>query len=176
MPRHRLFFALQPPATVLASLLAAVAQVQAERGPGGRPVPPDKLHLTLAFLGDCDDDASRRALEAGAMVEAPAFIFTLDQATSFAARQPPWVFTAAAGPFAGLRSSLLRNLHAQGLHADDEGRDFVPHVTWRRNARQRLAPTAIAPVPWPARDFVLYDSREGLYDVLARWPLGDDLA
>jgi 2'-5' RNA ligase len=177
MPRHRLFFGLQPPAPVLASLRAAAAQLQADGGPGGRSLPPEKLHLTLAFLGDFDDEgALRRALEAGAQVEASGFDFTLDQATSWGARQPLWVFTGVAAPFADLHASLLRCLHAQGLHADDEARAFVPHVTWLRNARQRLARTAIAPIAWPARDFVLYDSREGQYDVLARWPLGDDLA
>jgi 2'-5' RNA ligase len=177
MPRHRLFFGLQPPAPVLAQLLAAAARVQAQSAPGGRPVPREKLHLTLAFLGDFDDeDAVRRACDAGAQVEASGFDFILDQATSFGTRQPLWVFAGDAAPFAKLHAGLLRCLNAQDLHAHDEPRVFLPHVTWLRHARGRLPRMQIAPIAWPAREFVLYDSRQGQYHVLARWPLGDDLA
>ena len=172
MAAHRLFFGLQPPPPVLARLQQAAARLQADRVPGGRPVPAEKLHLTLAFLGDVEgEDVLRRAFDAGACVAAPGFDFRLDHALSFGGRQPPWVFAGASAPFAALQDSLQRCLHVQGLHARDEARAFVPHVTWLRNARARLPRTDISPIAWSAGELALYDSRDGNYAVLERWPL-----
>jgi len=172
MSRHRLFFGLQPPAPVLAQLLAAAAQVQAAHAPGGRATPAEKLHLTLAFLGDFEEgDAVRHALTAGGRLDATRFDFVLDRVQSLGGRQPLWVFAGDGAAFAPLHASLVQCLHALGVPAQDEARAFLPHLTWLRNARMRLPPTPIAPIAWPARDFLLYDSRGGHYEVLGRWPL-----
>jgi len=172
MSEHRLFVGLQPTLPVLGQLRQAGEALQAELAPGGRRVPAEKLHLTLAFLGDFHgEDAVRRALAAGALVDESRIEFELDHAASLGARQPLWVFTGASPPFERLHAGLLRGLHAHGLRPQDEARAFLPHVTWLRNARKRLARTVIAPIAWSAREFVLYDSCRGKYEVLARWPL-----
>jgi 2'-5' RNA ligase len=56
-----------------------------------------------------------------------------------------------------------------------ETRAFQAHVTVARKVRTAPATAAIAPVPWPARDFCLVESTAAPagseYRVIARWPL-----
>jgi 2'-5' RNA ligase len=175
-PRHRLFFALVPPPAVLADIGLVADALRQQQAARGRPVGSEQWHLTLAFLGDfAEADAPERARRAGEEAAACAqpFDVVLDRIGSFPGARPPWFLTGDAAPILPLQSRLVAALQAAGLEPKDAGRVFVPHVTLLRNAHGPLPPTPIAPISWPAREFVLIDSgsAERGYVTLQRWPL-----
>ena len=61
-PTRRLFFALWPDEVMRGGLARAIRK--AVRGSGGRPVPTESLHITLAFLGSVPE---RRVAALGAL-------------------------------------------------------------------------------------------------------------
>lgn len=175
--KHRLFFALLPDKGMLARILAAAEALRTQRTPRGRWVPSERLHLTLAFLGDfpaSNSDLVGRALAAGDSVRARPFELTLDSASSFPGRRPPWVLRCERSresllPFV---QSLVAALEGGGFRT--EAREFVPHVTLLRDADSALDPTDIDPIRWPVQDFALMQSRSAPvreYVVLRRWRL-----
>lgn len=160
--RHRLFFALWPdPATRL-----ALTRLQGALG--GKPTPPEKLHLTLAFLGQQPASALpalHRLLE---NVPARAMQLQLDTYGHFSGPRIAWAGMREAPPaLLALHEALMGELAALGLLAPDRGA-FRPHVTLTRNVT--AAPTApLAPLPWLADEMVLVESSSatGRYQVLA---------
>lgn len=173
--RHRLFFALWPGEGVRASLSAAAGGLRSAHPVRGRWLAPQRYHLTLRFLGDCDGARESAALRAGAMVRAAGFDLAIDRAGSFGGRSIPWWLGCGQLPPAlrGLADALDAALRLTGLGVQP-GPAFVPHVTVLRDAQARLPDLPIAPVSWPVRDFVLVHSVPGSqsgYHVLARWPL-----
>jgi hypothetical protein len=52
IPGRRMFFALWPEPPLQAAMAAAGGAVARNRNLGGRDIPPERLHLTLLFLGD----------------------------------------------------------------------------------------------------------------------------
>jgi 2'-5' RNA ligase len=175
--RQRLFFALLPPADVRAGIASAAALLAARFAPGGRAIAPEQWHLTLRFLGDfpAGSDAAERARWAGAQVRAAPCALVLDLAASFPGARPPWVLRGAGARQAleGLHAGLCAALAAAGFAPGEPAHAFVPHVTLVRHATQALPPTPIAPIAWPARDFVLLESlpAERRYVERGRWPL-----
>lgn len=161
----RLFFAAWPPPDT-ARALAAWA-----RPLGGRPIPADKIHLTLAFLGDADP---ARALAAASSVRGHAHHMPIDTAKYWKHNQIVWV-----GPrdTPAALQALVYSLHAALQRAGFtlEPRPFAAHVTLVRKAPK---PTAIEPLPavaWPVRDFTLVRSRVSskgsTYEIVERFPL-----
>ena len=174
MSAHRLFFALTPTDATRARIEACAATLPAA---AGRSTRADKLHLTLVFLGDVDPGLAQGAGE-NAAAKVQGFDFALEESDSF--HGGTWILRAPAAKFAPLLDALRSELRAAGLHAPDEHRDFVPHVTLRRRATARLPRAPIAPIPWPARRLCLYDSDlgTGRYTRLGAWPLqaADDVS
>jgi 2'-5' RNA ligase len=171
MPKHRLFFALTPAAPERNRLSAAAQRVTAAQRAPGRPTSAAQLHLTLAFLGEFEDDeAIARANAAGARVRAAPFTVRIDQAGSFG---PTWYLESAAPPpeLAALEAALRAELVQAGF--TPEARAFHPHLTFQRKAEHALPPTRIAPIRWPVESFTLFDSipNERRYLSLATWPL-----
>lgn len=169
---HRLFFALSPDADLVARIVALGEGLPEA---GGRRTRPDKLHLTLVFLGDADPELARRA---GARVAArvAAFDFALEQSDSF--HGGTWILRASSAPFDALQAALAFELQAHGVPVHDESRAFIPHVTLRRRAANRLPRQPIVPIEWKARALCLYDSHldSGEYERLGQWPLAGDNA
>jgi len=170
--------ALDLPAEVRAALADWGAETVAQAGGGAlRGVPPENLHLTLAFLGACEEV---QAEAVGAVVRettgaAPGL--TLTDPLWLPPRRPHVLTVEVAddtGALAGLRASLIAALHA-GAAFTPEARPFRPHVTVARVRRnQRI--DADLPAPPPARRFAataltLYRSHAGRYEPLARRPL-----
>ena len=130
----RLFFALWPDDPLRESLRHSTRK--AIRASGGRPVPPQNLHVTLAFLGSVAD-ADRAGVAAAAVnVREPAFKFTLDELKVW-----PRAKTLVLAP--GTASVELARLYSQlwdGLEEAGfarEARPFRPHVTLARIKSQR---------------------------------------
>ena len=167
MPAHRLFFALTPSPDLRARIEALAAGLPPARG---RAIRPDKMHLTLAFLGDAEPARACIAGERTANATR-AFDFVLDETDSF--HGGTWVLRAPPSDFAPLLGALRRELQANGLRASDENRPFVPHLTLRRRADAPLPRAAIVPIQWNAHGLCLYDSdlATGVYTRLGEWPL-----
>jgi RNA 2',3'-cyclic 3'-phosphodiesterase len=171
MARHRLFFALSPPPAERRRLVAAAQRVTAQQRAPGDPTPPAHLHLTLAFLGEFEDeDAIARARAGGERVRGAPFTLQIDQAGSFG---PTWFLGSTAPPaeLASLQASLAAELTQAGFTL--EARSFHPHITFQRKSEHALPPTRIVPVRWAVADFTLFDSIPGerRYLQLASWPL-----
>jgi 2'-5' RNA ligase len=167
----RLFFAVWPDAPA-AEALAEVARVLA--GPlDARPTPREKIHLTLAFLGEIADADLERAVEAGDAVRGEAFDLVLDHAGSFRKARVAWA--GSDRPPAGLvaLNQSLRGALAR-LSLPVEEREFAPHVTLARKIARPLPRTALPqPISWRADAFSLVKSAGGRYEDVATWDLGD---
>ena len=175
---HRLFFALWPDAPARARLEQATQAVVQTRG--GRPVPAEQLHLTLAFLGAVP--AARRAellalapvaVRAAGLVDAPLAL-TLGQLERWSGPQVLCVLPihppAALG---ALARSLTRTLGAAGFTPDLK--PFRPHVTVARKVVHPSETVPIAPVRWTFERVALIESRTlergPVYSVVETCPL-----
>ena len=167
----RLFFALWPDEDA-ALALAELSKSLATRAEG-RPVPPEKIHLTLAFLGEVAPVRAEAARRAAATARWRAFELVLDQVGSFRSAKVAWAGCAHAP--AGL--ATLQGGLAEALRARDfvlEERPFAPHLTLVRKAAKAMTRAPIAPIVWKAREFTLVRSETGTgrYVVTDTWPLG----
>lgn len=174
---HRLFFALWPDDALRPHIAATAASVVSEHAPGGRPLKPDRYHVTLQFLGDfrpLPTSLVEDAKAAAAAVRSPAFELSLDEVGSFRGANVWWLGSKHSPD--GLRAlfdALGRSL-AQHRVPVKSSASFVPHLTVQRDVRRFIAPTPVPPLPWPVREFVLIDSQPGRgtpYEVIGRWPL-----
>ncbi|HVT35680.1 MAG TPA: RNA 2',3'-cyclic phosphodiesterase [Nevskiaceae bacterium] len=174
---NRLFFALVPDPEVRAACAAAAREIKLKAQPSGALVPPERYHLTLLFLGSFVTPLQEQALsEAAAALRQAPFSLLLDHASSFAReRQVPWWLgpREASPAMLKLYGALRDAAHRAGI--TPERSRFAPHLTIVRDARHALAQTAIKPVEWRVREFVLIrsvlDSTPPEYRVIGRWPL-----
>jgi 2'-5' RNA ligase len=156
----RLFFALWPPAET------ANALHEWSRALHGKPTPAEKIHLTLAFLGDADPAG---AIAAARAVRARRHALVLDQARYVKRNEMVWAVAREAPML--LVESLHVNLEKAGFVL--EKRPFAAHVTLLRKAPR---PEALAPLPrvaWPIEAFALVRSSGPNYETVERFPLSE---
>jgi RNA 2',3'-cyclic 3'-phosphodiesterase len=141
----RLFVALELPAGVREALAA-------ETVGGLRAVPPEALHLTLAFLGarpPSDVDAIASVLRAEADGPAPRLAIG---ATVLLPRGRPRVVAVALddldGTLATLQARISAALARAGVYTPEK-RPFRPHVTFYRIGRGARPPRIGAPSSEP---------------------------
>lgn len=196
VPR-RLFLAVLPTGPVREALVASQEALAPTLGKA-RPTAPGNLHLTLVFLGMCDEGQAEAA--GGALREAcacqDAFGLRLAGTGRFNKRRGDIVWQgleedAGARDLRAFRARLLAALHARGL-ALEVGDEYAPHVTLFRGVRKvvaeggddvgatRAASPAIG-TPWPVTTASLMWSHhpEGgslTYTELVRVPLGSPSA
>jgi 2'-5' RNA ligase len=166
----RLFFALWPTEDS-ARALEACASSLAERL-GGRPMAIDKIHLTLAFLGEVPAERAGLAVEAGHAARGRAFSLVLDRLGAFRRAGVAWAGASRVEPeLLQLQGSLAAALGHRGFVL--EARPFNPHVTLVRKVERALRDEAVQPVAWRVSDFALMrsDPRGGRYEMLERWGL-----
>ncbi|NVD99761.1 RNA 2',3'-cyclic phosphodiesterase [Massilia sp. BJB1822] len=152
-PVHKLFFALWPDAATRGALAALQSQV------AGRATPPDKLHLTLAFLGQQPAAALPPLLEILHALSVPPLRLEIDCFGYFSKPRIAWAGMSAVPPaLLELQDDLMRRLEAAGFSAATHG-EFRPHVTLAREAKTAPpAGAAFAPVVWTAREVALVES------------------
>ena len=146
----RLFIALTLPAPVIRRLVSLQAGLRV-----GRPVPPENMHLTLAFLGERREDALDAIGEAFEDLPLAPFEIALAGVETLGAGETS---VLAAGvrpsdPLAALESRLTARLRGAGL--DLPRRRFRPHVTIARGLTAADAPklaNALAAAPPFATD------------------------
>jgi len=165
----RLFFAVWPgeaASPALARLAREVAQVCE-----GKPVAREKIHLTLAFLGEVPASRIDAARAAAAAIRFAAFAFTLDRVGSFRAAHVAWAGCREAPAALGaLQSSLAETLRAARFELED--RPFTAHATVARRIGKALPPAAIEAIDWPVHAFTLVRSESGTgrYGVVEEFP------
>jgi 2'-5' RNA ligase len=167
--RHRVFFALWPDDAVRSAISRATRE--AVRACGGRPIARDRLHLTVAFLGEL----SGAGLEVARQIPpigVGAFELTLDALGIWPESKILWLAPLAPPDALGeLEARLWDGLAERGFHSEE--RIYRPHVTLARRARPVEVP--VEPIAWSVRDLALVESfpdgRNVHYEVLERWPI-----
>ncbi|MBK8387307.1 MAG: RNA 2',3'-cyclic phosphodiesterase [Candidatus Accumulibacter sp.] len=168
----RLFLALWPAAGEHAQLLQYQQQWSWPRG--ASPVRPERLHLTLHFIGPLE---RRRITAVSSGLRVPFMPFTLQLSHAEVWPRGLVVLRASALPaaLAQLHAELARALQALALPV--EARAFRPHVTLARRAAgatlpATATPPAAWPLCWPVDGYVLVESLPGAgggYRILRRY-------
>ena len=152
----RLFLALWPsPAT----RDGVIAWRNARPWPEGAAlVAPEKLHMTLHFLGDVPRTRVAE-LSAGLAVRVEPFELAFDRveiwSNGIAALRPIVAPVRALQLHSALRDALQR------LDLATETRPFRPHVTLARRAQDAMSMALDEPVRWRVREYVLVESQRG---------------
>lgn len=149
----RLFIGWWPDPEVRGAL---VAQRDAWRWPlGASLTPPERLHLTLHFLGVVPRERVP-ALVQGLGVGFAPFELQLAQAEAWSGGLVVLRTRTTPSAMHSLHARLGAALHALGQPVAREG--LVPHVTFARRARGAVPPALAAPVGWPVEGYVLVES------------------
>jgi 2'-5' RNA ligase len=167
-PTRRLFFALWPDAQQRGALHSATRQCVSSRG--GRPVPAQSLHVTLAFLGAVPegrvpelDRIARRVADAFP-ARAQPLLLSFDRLAHWARPQilcalgteePAADTDAASAP--ALAATLKNETVAAGFSPDLK--PFRAHVTVARQVAHAPSALALQPVLWRFDAFALIESR-----------------
>ena len=130
------------------------------------PVHPDKLHVTLHFLGALPSERLPEFL-AGFAVPFTPFELVLDRAAlwhnGIAVLEP----SAPPPELLALHQRLSGALAALGLAP--ESRTYRPHVTMARRAGGAGGAQGWPPGLWEARGYALVESKNGIYTVLRHY-------
>jgi 2'-5' RNA ligase len=168
----RLFFALWPDEEVRAELGALARQLRGLCG--GRAVPAQNIHLTLAFLGNVPVRriAELRALGDG--IRGRAFGLTVDTLAYWRHNRIVWAgMSRCPDPLRVLAAALGERLKPAGFRT--ENREFVPHITLVRDARRDVPPEARCRIDWQIGEFVLVQSvphgGATAYETIGSWKL-----
>lgn len=171
---HRLFFALWPPPAVAVALVheAATAAI------AGRRVPPERLHLTLAFLGSVAPERLAPLQAAAGEVRIPRFELDLCRFGWFPRPQVAWIAPLTAPPALQTLVAAVSAAAAQA-QVEIEPRAFRPHLTLARSSDKpralRARRVTRRVISGPVDSFSLSESKIGAagpqYRDIGRWPL-----
>ncbi len=173
----RLFIAVDPSPEVSAQVGALLAKADS---PKAKWVSPEKVHLTLAFLGETSAEEEERVKAALAKVAAKHRPVSLSFESSGTFGHPPRVLWLGVSgelePLRAFRAELVAELQVK-----DEHPEYSPHLTLARAKRPR-GDRALAELaegyrafragPFTVGEAVLYESKGGHYLVRGRFPLG----
>jgi 2'-5' RNA ligase len=152
--------------------------------PGARWVEPERMHLTLRFIGEVDGVRAEDITAALAEVRGAPFALTLRGVGNFEQGRTPtaiWVGVVEREAVVRLHEKVERQLGLIGFAP--EPRKFHPHVTlarlkgaWRDRVAQFLALRhGFAAEPFTVESFHLFSSHRGtggaVYRVEASYPL-----
>jgi 2'-5' RNA ligase len=166
----RIFFAIWPPSETAHALAEWAGEAQQKTG--GKTTPEEKIHLTLAFLGETDPG---RAIKAAKRVSAKAHALPIEQARYWRENNIVWAGPRETPPaLKALFDSLSMELYREEFIL--ERRPFAAHVTLIRKARGGKSLPPLPALDWPISEFVLVrsslSSTGSTYEALARFPLG----
>lgn len=178
-PTRRLFFALWPTSALQTTLAEATREVA--HASGGRPVPPENFHITLAFLGSVPESRLSDVIAVGAAVAAEAgpMAIQVNLDTLEYWKKPgvlclttPADSAALVSREGALADKLKSRLFAVGFAPDPK--PFRTHVTLARKVERPPPAQQLPAAAWAFTDFALVESRttpEGpKYSVLATFP------
>ena len=176
----RAFVAVVPPPEAVEPLARAVAAL---RDLPASWVPPERLHLTLVFLGEVADPLPYGAALASAVADIEPFSLRVAGGGAFPrAARPKVLWAGVEGDVDALaRLARVAGRTARAARIDVERTPYVPHVTVARIRRRDVDGTAavaalgaVEGAPWRVGEVVLMQSVLGpkpAYTVLRRCPL-----
>jgi 2'-5' RNA ligase len=181
----RAFVAVVPPPAALATAGEAVNALRGTYA-GVTWVPVERMHLTLAFLGDVTDDVAARVGSglAEAVRDVLPFALRVEGGGAFPRAARPNVLWAGVTGDVDALDALARKAFrvARAAGVAMERTPYVPHLTVARVRRRDLdgsaavaALDAVRGEPWQVTEAVLMRSHLGpkpSYEPLARAPLG----
>lgn len=158
----RLFIAIELPDDIKTALGRLRVDV-----PGARWVPPEQLHLTLAFLGEVEEKTAGELSERLALIQTPPFQLRFSEPGCFPNRHRPRVLWAGLEPHPSL-IYLAAVVHEAVLACGipQEERPFSPHITMARlkfpavrevGAFLTMSQKLKLP-PFPVREITLFQS------------------
>ena len=165
--KRRLFFALWPEDELRTRIVRATrAEV---RGTGGKPTPPENLHMTLHFLGAVPDELIAPLIERVSVLPLDPFDLTLDQYGYWQRARTLWLGLQETPPaLAELARDLGGISHELGLPR--QRRAFIPHMTLARKVNRLTPRDPPRSMHWPVNEFVLIESvlggRHSRYTIL----------
>lgn len=173
--RRKLFFAILPDAQTAREIAGLGAALDQQYGIGGRPLRPDRLHITLHVIGEYDETPEADVLaarQAGDAVQEDAFDVVFDRAMTFVAAR---AYVLGGGEGVEAVKAFWLKLGIQLANANVrtfKHSTFTPHMTLSYQGRP-VAEHPIAPIRWTAREFVLINSHVGetYHEIMGRWPL-----
>lgn len=181
--KSSLFVAFVPDEAAVQRILDCRERIAASHGPLGKPVSPERLHITLVWISDYEGDLPPRVVrETGeacvaAAVQFEAFPIRLDHVGFYQGKPGalPLVMKGSESDSPQLiefRKSLVKQLALRGVSFKGS-KDFDPHLTLSRGSLQ--IGEAVDPVSWVAGEVVLLRSLvgQGKYVTLGKWRLGD---
>jgi len=166
----RLFFALWPDDEIRQSVLRLSKSIGID---AGKPVPPQNLHVTLAFLGNVDAATGLLIQQRVAGIAVEPFALIFDQLNHWnksavlclTCRQPAHQVMTLATTLASIAADC-------GIQTDK--RPYQPHITLARDCAV-FAAYDCEPITWRAESFCLVEScREQYricYKLIRQWPL-----
>jgi RNA 2',3'-cyclic 3'-phosphodiesterase len=169
----RLFLAALPDTITAARILRLAGALKRAHGFSGKLIAPDRLHVSLFFLGGLQQDMERAAREAAGEMRMAPFQVSFDRTASFRGRPGSRPFVLVGGDGVGQLKSFRQGLGAglvrEGLRGF-AGTSFEPHVTLLYDARGVDEYPLAEPISWTVDEIVLIQSRSG-HTHLAKWRL-----
>lgn len=169
--KRRVFFALWP----TEAERVALKHLRPENPPRAKAVNPGKYHITLAFVGDVDEQRLGCLMAAADQISSQPFEISFDRFGYF--KRPHIIYVAPSEtpePLKQLYTTLNTALMPCGFQP--EKRPYLPHITLYRRAFQPLVGKPETAAIWAMSEFVLCesvpnDTGGSSYQILKRWPL-----
>jgi RNA 2',3'-cyclic 3'-phosphodiesterase len=162
-----------PDATTAARIHRLAGLLKRAHNLSGRLITPERLHVSLFFLGGLQEQLVHSVCEAAERVRFSPFEVSFDRTASFRGRagSRPFVLIGGDGTdqLRSFRQTLAVELTRLGLKRRAKT-NFEPHVTLAYDDRSVEEYPVAQPISWIVNELVLIHSLNG-YRRLARWPL-----
>lgn len=169
----RLFLAALPDAAAAARIHCLAKLLKRAHNFSGKLIAPDRLHVSLFFLGGLPEQMVRILCEAADKVRVSPIEVSFDRTASFRGRDGSRPFVLIGGDglnqLKSFRQALATELTRQGL-TRRAMTNFEPHITLLYDDRSVEEYPVAEPISWVVNEFVLIHSMNG-HTHLAKWPL-----
>lgn len=137
---------------------------------GVRLTNPERIHMTLHFLGEVERSRESRLAQELADVRMRGMTLLIRKPEAW--RNPVAVLMLDEHEgLSALHQDIVRQVERAGLAVPPER--WVPHLTIARRTRGAVPPAAMTPIPWQVNEFVLVCSHTAYparYEFIARYP------
>ena len=169
----RLFLAVLPDAVTAARIYRLAKLLKRAHNFSGKLIGPDRLHVSLFFLGGLPEQMVHTLCKAADKVRVSPIEVSFDRTASFRGRVGSRPFVLIGGDrlnqLKSFRQALGAELGRQGLMRRAKT-SFEPHITLLYDHRGVEEYPVAEPISWIINEFVLIHSMNG-HTHLAKWPL-----